>query len=218
MYSLVLNGEPIGVPIIPLVAKCGLFQTKPELLGKPYKVESTVSVDSLQVFAGAIGGAVAEISDANVRDLSRLCDEFQFVELAKTVGDWQAGHPQIEPVIRRELDLVRAALEERLESQDRPILMLDQALRRLREDGIHDAEKLSALEAEVSGLRSLLGETAASVQKAARNIDRVKAAAAEHESAHGRDICALEEEMGKVGKAIEATGRLLGQRVEGSDR
>jgi hypothetical protein len=93
MYSLVLNGEPLSVSIIPLGAKCHLFQTKPELLSKPYRVESRVSSDSLRIFVGAIGGEAVEINDANVRDLSHLCDEFKFVELAKTVRDWQAEHP-----------------------------------------------------------------------------------------------------------------------------
>jgi chromosome segregation ATPase len=169
-------------------------------------------MDPLRGFTGAIGGAVAEISDANVRDLSQLSDEFKFVELAKTVGDWQAEHPQIDSVIRRELDLVRAALGERFESQARTILMLDQAVHRGREAAMSDAEKLSAMEAEASGLRLLLGETAASVQKAARDIDQVKAAAAEQRLAHGGDICTLEEEMGRVEKAIDATGRSLGQQ------
>jgi hypothetical protein len=34
-----------------------------------------------------LGDAVAEISDANVRDLSQPCDEFKFIELAKTNRD-----------------------------------------------------------------------------------------------------------------------------------
>jgi hypothetical protein len=203
MYSLVLNGESISVSKASLFMHCQLFRTKPGLLGQPYRVESSVSLDSLRVFVGAIGGAVAEVSDANIRDLSQLCDEFNFIELARTVGDWQAEHAQIDAVIRRELDLVRAALEERFESQVRTMLMLDQAQHRLREDGVHDAENPSAMEAEVSGLRSLLGETSASVEKAARDIDQVKAAAATQWMAHGRDICALEEEMRRVGKAIE---------------
>jgi chromosome segregation ATPase len=212
MYSLVLNGEPINVSIVLLITKCHLFQTKPELLGKPYTVESRVSSDSLLMFVGAIDGAVPEISDANVRDLLQLCDEFKFIELGKAVGDWQVKHTQINPVIRRELYLVRAALEERLESQGRMMLMLDQALHRQREAAISKAEKLSTMEAEVSGLRSLLGETAVSVQKAARDIDQVRAAAAEQRMAHGRDICAFEEEMVTVGKAIEEAGRLLGKQ------
>jgi hypothetical protein len=77
------------------------------------------------MLVAAIGGAVAEISDANVRDLSQLGDEFRFIEPAKTVGDWQVKHPQTDPVIRHELDLLRAALEERLESQARAMLMVD---------------------------------------------------------------------------------------------
>jgi chromosome segregation ATPase len=171
-----------------------------------------------------IGGKAVETSDANVRDLSQLCDEFKFMDLAKAVRDWQAEHQQVDPVIRRELDLVWAALAERLESQGREMLMVDQALHARREAAINDAEKLSAMEVEVSGLRSLLGETVASVQKAAGDVDRVRAAAAQQRMAHGRDICALEEEMGRVremvarqGDDLAGTGRgnsELGGRVQ----
>jgi hypothetical protein len=86
--------------------------------------------------------AVPKISDANFRDLSQLCDEFELVELAKTVGDCQAEHPLIDPVIRH-------ALEERLEGHDRTMLMVGQALHRWRETAASDAEKLSVMEAEV---------------------------------------------------------------------
>jgi hypothetical protein len=75
----------------------------------PDEGESGASSDSLRVFVGAFGGAVAEISDANVRDLSQLCDEFKFIELAKTIGDWQAERPLTGPGVRRKP-------EERLES------------------------------------------------------------------------------------------------------
>jgi hypothetical protein len=115
--SLAPNGEP---------ATCHLFQTKTKLLGKPYRVESRVSSDPLR----ALSGAVAKISDVNVRNLSQLCDEFKFMKLAETVGDWQAGCPLIDSVIRGELGLARDALEERLESQDRKMLMLDEAVHR----------------------------------------------------------------------------------------
>jgi hypothetical protein len=70
MYSSVPNGRPFCASMASLVAKCHLFQTKPELLGKSHKVESSVSSNSLRMFAGAIGGAVAEIKDANVQELS----------------------------------------------------------------------------------------------------------------------------------------------------
>jgi hypothetical protein len=152
MFSLVLNGEPISVSLVSLITKCHLCQTKPELLSQPHRVQSRVYSDSLRVFIGAIGGAVAEISDANLGDLLQLCDEFKFVELAKRIGDWQAEHPLIDPVIRRELDLVRAALEERLESQARMMLMLGHSLHRQREPVMGEMEKSAAMEAEVSGL------------------------------------------------------------------
>jgi hypothetical protein len=210
MYSLVINGEQISVSIVSLMAKCRLFQTKPELLGRSYKVESGVSLDFVRVFVGAIGGAAVEISDANVRDLSQLCDEFKFTELAKRVGDWQAEHPLIEPGVRRGLDLVEARLDERLQSQARRMLMLDQALHRGQEAAMSDAEKLTAMEAEVSGLRSLLGELDASGRKAARDIELVRAVAVEQWLAHSRGICAVEEEMGRVKEAMTGIGRSLG--------
>jgi hypothetical protein len=196
MYSLILNDEPVSVSIVSLMVKCGLFQTKPQLLSKPYRVESRVLLDSLRVFVGALGDVVPEISDANARNLSQLCDKFKFDELAKTVAEWQAEHPLIDSVTRRELDLVRAALEERLESQDRTMWILDQAVHGHREAAMRDAEKLSVMEAEVSGLRLVLGETAASAQKAARDIDLVRAAAAEQRLAHDHDIRACEDEIG----------------------
>jgi hypothetical protein len=114
MYSLVLNGKRISVSMVMLVARCQLFQARPELLSKPYNVESGVSLDSLRVLLDALDGVVVEISDANVRDLSLLCDEFKFTALAKTVGDWQAQRPPIDAGVRRELDLVQARLDERL--------------------------------------------------------------------------------------------------------
>jgi hypothetical protein len=86
----------------------------------------------------SIGGAVVEISDANVRDLSQLCHEFEFT---KTVGDWQAEHPLTDAWVRPELELVQAALDERLESQDHTMFMLDQALYRGREAEMGDAQR-----------------------------------------------------------------------------
>lgn len=91
MHSFVLNGEPISVSMASLVVHCRLFQTKPGLLSKPYRVESSASLDSLRVFIGAM----PEISDANVQNLSPICDEFKCIQLGKTIGDWQAEQPLI---------------------------------------------------------------------------------------------------------------------------
>jgi hypothetical protein len=66
----VLSEERINISITLLVGKCHLFQTRPKLLSKPYKVELSVSVYLPRGFVGAIGGEAAEISDVNVRDLS----------------------------------------------------------------------------------------------------------------------------------------------------
>jgi hypothetical protein len=51
--------------------------------------------------------------------------EFKFMELANTVGNWQAEHRPIGPVICEGMDLVRAALEERFKSLDRATWLLN---------------------------------------------------------------------------------------------
>jgi hypothetical protein len=87
------------------------------------------------------------------------------------------------------------------------MLLLDPALLQGAGAAITDTEKL----AEVSGRRSLLGGFAASGQKAARDIDFVKAAMIERWLAHG---CALEEERGRMGEAVPGVGRSLGQQED----
>jgi hypothetical protein len=91
------------------------------------------------------------------------------------------------------------------------MLMLDQAFHQGRECVISDADMLTAMESEVSGLRSSLGEIAASGQKAARDIDLMRAAA-EPRLAHGRDICAVEEETRRVQEAMAGIGTSLRQQ------
>jgi hypothetical protein len=83
MTSLMFNRESFSVSIASFVASNQLFQTRPRLLGKPCRVESCIASDSLRVFIGAM----AEMSDVNVPELSQLCDEFKFIELVKTVRD-----------------------------------------------------------------------------------------------------------------------------------
>jgi chromosome segregation ATPase len=68
------------------------------------------------------------------------------------------------------------------------------------------------MEAEVSEVRSFLGETAASVQDAARDIDQARPAAAEQRMAYGRDIYALEEEMERLREAMAEIGSSLRQQ------
>jgi hypothetical protein len=95
-----------------------------ELLGKPDRIASGGSPGSLRAFVST-----------------------------KTIGDWQSEHSLADAVIRRELDLVRAALEQRLESQTHTMLMLDEALHQQPDPAISDAR----MEAEVTGLQPWLG-------------------------------------------------------------
>jgi hypothetical protein len=75
-----------------------------------------------------------------------------------------------------------------------------------------DAEKLTALEVEVSGLRSLLGETGVFRQNVARDIDMVKTLVVEQQLAHGRDVCAFEKEMRRVREAVAGIEKSLAKQ------
>jgi chromosome segregation ATPase len=58
------------------------------------------------------------------------------------------------------------------------------------------------------------GDTSESVQKDARDIDLGRAAVTEQRVPHGRDISALEEEMGRMGKAMATIRTSLGQQED----
>jgi hypothetical protein len=60
----------------------------------------------------------------------------------------------------------------------------------------------------------LLRETAASGQKAARDINVVRTAAVEQRLVDGRAICALEEEMGQAREAVAEIRRLQGRQED----
>jgi hypothetical protein len=71
---------------------------------------------------------------------------------------------------------VRAALDERRESQACTIRKLDQALDRRREAAKSDAEKLSAMAGQVPG-RDRCSESRGAEQKAAKHIDLARSEA-----------------------------------------
>jgi hypothetical protein len=202
MYSLVLNGEPIDVSIVSLMAKCHLFQTKPGLLGEPYRVESRVSSDSLRVFVGAIAGAAAEISDANIRDLSQLCDEFKFIEFATTVGNWQAEHPLIDPVIRRELDLVRAALEERLESQTRMSLTLQDKHEKLRDTVARQGDELAEAHRRNEALGGRLQQLEEETRLLRESSDGLKGQLARTEARQQSAVARVQDAIAAAGSKV----------------
>jgi hypothetical protein len=99
MDSLVLNDEPINVFRVSLSTKCHMLQTAPKFFSKSDRVESGVPSDSLRLFVGA----VAEMNGRDLRDLSQLCNEFSFMEFAKTVGNWQSKRSLADARIGHEL-------------------------------------------------------------------------------------------------------------------
>jgi chromosome segregation ATPase len=163
------------------------------------------------MFAAVIGGSRAHITDANVRDLSELRDKFQFSKRAKMVRDWQVERSLIDPVIHRELDRVQAVLEERLQLQDRTIMMVSQALHQQQEAAISDTNRLVAVEKDMSQLHSAIGEIVASEQKTAREIDQVRDAAAEQRRVHGHDIDAVKGEIRGLRAVMADTRRWLAE-------
>jgi hypothetical protein len=106
---------------------CRLFENRILFAQPSYDVQSRVSVDSFRTFVDAIGGTEPDITDDNVTDLEVLSGEFKFATLSAAVADWRAAHPSPESATT----LTTASLDERLQSQDRAICLLDRKVDRL---------------------------------------------------------------------------------------
>jgi hypothetical protein len=185
MQNLLLNGEADSVSVISLVTKCGLFQITEKLPSKPYKVESSISMCSLPEFARA----VAEISDANARDRSQL------------------GDPQIDPVIRRELDLVRAAPEQ-LFALGRSICALEEEMGRVREA---IAEMRRSMGQQDSEWKAAIGDLHTKARRERNDVSRLKALLQNAEGKHEK----LRETVARQGDDLTET---RGQNLELGER
>jgi hypothetical protein len=74
--ELLLNGAVFRVPSLALRQVCTKFATNP--LPAQYPVRSQVSSELLEKFQSALEGEAIEVTKANFKELSALCDEFGF--------------------------------------------------------------------------------------------------------------------------------------------
>jgi hypothetical protein len=146
-----------------------IFQTAPALPNKPYDVQSRVSTDSFQTFVTAIGGTQPDVTENSARALRPARDEFRLTTFPAAVADWWATNPSPDSNAR----LIAASFEERLQSHDRPIRLLDDKANR------HD-------QAAIEGDRA----------KAARDVNL----AVEQRRVPAREMWAFEGEIGVCGR------------------
>jgi hypothetical protein len=84
----VLGDEMFWVQRVNLLVNCHKFLEHPDLLLAPYKIRSAVAVASLKQFVQVIEGSEPHITRSNASDLSVLCEEFGFVELAERMSEF----------------------------------------------------------------------------------------------------------------------------------
>jgi hypothetical protein len=143
VVALVHPQETINVSRQLLIQNSGLFTDDPVLTTSPYVVKSTVSLADFRTFVSALNGARVEITEANLRGLSELREEFCFRGLSGVESKF--GERESERLTRRgrmedsEARRRVSKLEERLWQREREIVTLEL--------------RMSRLETEVSGLR-----------------------------------------------------------------
>jgi hypothetical protein len=74
--ELLLKSKVFRVPGLVLRQVCRTFATKP--LPAQYSVISKVSCDIFELFLSALQGEVIDVTKANFKEISVLCDEFGF--------------------------------------------------------------------------------------------------------------------------------------------
>jgi septal ring factor EnvC (AmiA/AmiB activator) len=139
------------VAIVPVVTNLQLFQEKPELLTKAYRIQSSVNPDVFQPFAEAISGHEIEIKDDNVEDLVRLSNELGFASLAMRCSKFQ-GQNRIGEQQQKIRDLKRRCKEQKshlLAAQQQAAGFQKQVLE-LEARGESDRAELIRLEDQVS--------------------------------------------------------------------
>jgi predicted nucleic acid-binding Zn-ribbon protein len=96
--EILFNDRRARVAIVPVVMNLQVFQEKPELLTKPFQIQSKVDPDVFEPFVQAIAGLEPEITAGNVEDLARLSNELGFASLAmrcsKFLGQNRIGEQQ----------------------------------------------------------------------------------------------------------------------------
>jgi hypothetical protein len=139
--------ETFIIPALQSMNKCSLFQNRPILLASPYRIESSVSLSTFREFLSALEGNAINITDTNVTELHRLCNEFGFTELAAKLSEFRPSMDFKEPEAEDADARGRiAALEENANQHDRDIAMLQDKVTQLSTDFEHLVGEVSALQ------------------------------------------------------------------------
>jgi hypothetical protein len=69
--------------------KSSFVQNNPTLLVSPYRVQSPVSLSIFRDFISALEGKAIKITDTNITEFHRLCEEFGFFELAAKFSEFR---------------------------------------------------------------------------------------------------------------------------------
>jgi ABC-type lipopolysaccharide export system ATPase subunit len=75
--ELVRPRETLKVQVWKLLRECNLFGEDFQLLNAPSAVQPPVSVGELRQFVPSLEEKDVEVTNANIRDLFLLCDEFR---------------------------------------------------------------------------------------------------------------------------------------------
>jgi hypothetical protein len=143
-----------------LIQKCGLFTEGPIVVASPYTLRSKVSLSDFRTFVSALEGASVTITKDNFGGLSRLCEEFQFRELAERLSQFRGSEAFKEDVTLKDSEVRERlfVLEERMQQRDHDIAALRTELS--RHSAVQDLSseallgRMARLEAEVSALHT----------------------------------------------------------------
>jgi hypothetical protein len=138
---------------------------------------------------GRLAVSSQTLTNNNVRDLWLLSNEFKFTTLSTAVADWRPEHPSPDA----ETGLITGTFEEQLQSHDRAIRTLEEKVDQLRQ----------------AVLESIRGENAAFFRNAAKDIEL----AVEQGQALGRQVSALEGEIGSLREAIATIGTKMKEDI-----
>jgi predicted RNase H-like nuclease (RuvC/YqgF family) len=220
MHSLALDGESFSVPTRLLVANCRLFATNPDLHTKPYDVQSRVSVASFRDFLAAIGGSEVTITSDNVSDLGRLCGEFEFMDFAQKLDDWQPAHGAFATEMRGELRVLRAAMADQRLRHEREISDLEHNVELLRQANNAQREAQEREAQAVAVVQKVVGQLAGAVEALRSENRRERSAFGEVARANEQlraevaglkqRIGLLEQENRRLSEANEVLNRAVG--------
>jgi hypothetical protein len=140
--------ETFTIPTLQMMTKCSLFQNRPILLPSPYRFESPVSLSIFREFLSALEGKAINITDTNVTELHRLCNELGFTELAAQLSEFRPSMDFKEAEDANARGRI-ATLEEKANQHDQVIATLQTEVKKFSTD-------FELLVGEVSALRCVV--------------------------------------------------------------